>query len=117
MRTKLLLFFSAAIVLLMQPATGYSAFATRANALPHGHHSCHSHYHYHPHHNDRFITDFFKTRNKQWTDWGAFFDYLCIGPAGTVCGIVGMTKREYGATVVMVIGAIETAVEVACLSR
>jgi len=56
-------------------------------------------------------------RNKNITDWGAFFDCLCIGPAGAVCGIAGMAKREDGAGLVMALGVIETAVAAVCLSR
>ncbi len=115
MRTKLLLFVSIALLLLLQPARGFSASAIRIAASPNSRH-CHSHYHYH-HRNDHCVENFFKTRNKTVTDWGTFFDYFCIGPAGTICGIAGLAKRQDGAGIVMAIGVIETAVAAACLSR
>jgi len=112
MWTKLLMLFSIAFVVSQQPANAL------AKSLPGSHHSCHSHHYYHHSvHHDHFIEGFCKTRDKQWTDWGAFFDYLCIGPVGATCGIVGVVRKEVGAGVVMAIGLIETGVEAACLSR
>jgi hypothetical protein len=119
MATKLLFILSIILISVMQPTKGYSAFVTTSNSLPGGHHSCHPHYHYHGghYHNDHFVRSFTHERNKNWTSWGAFFDYFCIGPVGAICGSVGLVKREAGAGIVMAIGLIETTVEAVCLSH
>lgn len=108
---KLILSCCVIVAMLLQPMQG-----SAASAKP-GHRACRSHHYYHrSYHNDPF-KGFFKERDKNVTDWGAYLDYLCIGPAGAVCGLAGVIKRQEGAAIVMTIGVIETAVEAACLSH
>ena len=129
MAKKLLFFSGLLLIVILQPVRGYSAFLISSTpqasvteavySMPGNHHWYHSHgychsYHYHNHH-DHFVADFFHEKDKNWASWSMFFDYFLIGPAGSVCGAIGLIRHNEGAGVGLGIGIIESALEIACL--
>ncbi len=128
MANKLFIFFGLLFIILTQATVGHCAFVMHspitntpqaavqevAFFAPHGH--CSHSYHYHHYHNDHFLTSFFREKDKNWASWSMFFDYFLIGPAGTVCGAVGLMRHNQGAALGMTIGIIETTVEAACIA-